>query len=246
MDNSSISLDELVSEAKLAMKKNQYFILPGAYSQSYCDKVCKQMDVFKKGPGVEFNYENTEVRAWSSQKRSAEINQFFLDANNIITRITGKESQAGTVLAIKNTPLISDDDVNLNNRWHIDSWRSQLKVFLFLSDTSEESGAFEFIPNTNKLSFRVRQALRPNFFFDIRTIFNKKLGKPYQKISDEKIKSVLSRGYKAKTVLVPSGTLMIINPSYLIHRARPCLNGSRYALTSYFDVKEGYHDYQIE
>jgi len=242
IDKSSFVTDEVVFNAKSAMKKNQYFIIPKAYSKIYCDKIRRQLDDFNKGPGVESNYNASEMRVWSAQKRTPEINQFFIDSNDLITRVSGKSSQAGTVLAIRNTALKVYDKLNLKNRWHIDSWRSQLKVFLWLSDTTEESGPLEFIPNTHKLSFRLRKACEPGFFFDMKTIFKKNVNRPYQGISDEKIQLLFDRGYKTHPVLVSAGTVMVVNSSYLIHRARPCLRGSRYALTAYFDVSEDLFD----
>jgi ectoine hydroxylase-related dioxygenase (phytanoyl-CoA dioxygenase family) len=234
----SFITNEIVCNTKLAMKKDQYFIIPDAYSEIFCDKIRKQIDSIHEGSGVELNYDATEMRIWSAQKRSPEINQFFIDSNDLITRVSGRHNQAGFVLAIRNTALKMYNKLNLKNRWHIDSWRSQVKVFLWLSNTTEESGPFEFIPNTHKLSFRLRKACEPGFFFDMKTIFKKNVNRPYQSISDEKIQLLFDQGYKTHPVLVSAGTVMVVNSSYLIHRARPCRRGSRYALTTYFDVPE--------
>ena len=123
-------------------------------------------------------------------------------------------------------------------------YSSQEKIFLFLSDTNEDSGPFEFIPNTHKSTFRIRKALENGFFFDFSKIFNNS-SRPYQSIDDDKIEYLFSQGFKSHPVITKAGSILIVNPSYLIHRARPCVSGHRYALTSYFSVPSGFHNYDV-
>ena len=244
---SSYICEDVIREARAEMDKEKYFLIPNAYSLEFCDKICSQIDNIDEGIGVEFNYGGTEQRVWSSQKRSSDIKVFFDDANELLSKINNRQCVAGTVLATKISPLNQCDEVSTKNRWHIDSWRSQEKVFLFLNDTSIESGAFEFIPKTNKKSFRIKKALEPGFFFSFNPnwLINRSTSRPYQGIDDRKIERLLTSGYKAMPVVVKAGTVMVVNPSYLIHRPKPCIKGKRYALTSYFDVKIGYKDYQL-
>ncbi len=242
---SSFVTPEIIKDVKWAMDRDKYFLIPNAYSESFCEAIRTQMDQIEEGVGVEFNYGGTEMRAWSSQKRSQKINQFYTDSNKLMSAINNTDCQAGTVLAIKNNALEQSDELNQQGRWHIDSWRSQEKVFLFLNDTTEESGPFEFIPNTHKTCFRMRKALTPGFFFDFQSLLKKNVPRPYQSIDEDRIKALISNGYHTTPVLVKAGTLMVVNPSYLIHRARPCLKGQRYALTAYYGVKQGYKDYNI-
>jgi len=246
-NNSCFLTKNNINNAKIAMNKEKYYLLPDAYTKNFCEKIIEQIDGFSKtkGSGVEFNYGNTEMRVWSSQKRSPEIEKFFIDANKLMTSVFEKESNATTVLAIRNNALEKDDTVNMKGRWHIDSWRSQQKVFLFLNNTSAESGAFEFIPKTNKTLFRLKKALEPGFFFNYKELLKKNVTRPYQRIDDEKIDALFKHGYKATPVIVTAGTIMLVDPSYLIHRARPCYERQRYALTAYYSTGDGYKDYDV-
>jgi hypothetical protein len=130
-------------------------------------------------------------------------------------------------------------------RWHIDSWRPQHKVFLFLNDTTEDSGPFEFILNTNRRGFRLRKALTPGYFFNFRELFRSGVSRPYQSIDDRKIEALIEEGYRAHPIIVKAGTVMIANPSYLIHRARPCTRGKRYALTAYYSIGKNSKDFNV-
>ena len=130
-------------------------------------------------------------------------------------------------------------------RWHIDSWRSQEKVFLFLSDTTEKSGPLEFIPNTHKFWFRLKKALEPGFFFNHFSMFKKGISRQYSSIPEKKIEALFNSGYKTKPLLVKAGTVLVINSAKLIHRARPCKEGQRHALTAYYSTAKGFHDYDV-
>ena len=67
----------------------------------------------------------------------------------------------------------------------------------------------------------------------------------YQSIPDNKVMPLFDKGYKAKPVIVKAGTVLLIDTAKLIHRARPCTEGQRYALTAYYRTGEGYHDYDV-
>jgi ectoine hydroxylase-related dioxygenase (phytanoyl-CoA dioxygenase family) len=236
---------EIVTKAKIAMQKHSYFLIPNAYSKEFCDEIKAEIDKVRSELGVEINYGGSETRIWSAQKRFRGVKLFFDDSNKLISLIFKKEEVAGTVLAIKNIPLLEENQKHITGRWHADSWSSQKKVFLFLSDTTEKSGPLEFIPNTHKFLFRLRKTLEPGFFFNYSSIFKKSAPRPYESIADHKIESLFVKGYKAKPVLVKAGTLLIIDTAKLIHRARPCKESERYALTAYYSVPKGFHDYNV-
>jgi hypothetical protein len=242
---SSLCNKEIVAKTKIAMQKHSYVLIPNAYPQEFCDEIKVEMDKVKAGLGVEINYGGSETRIWSAQKRFKGVKRFFDDSNQLISLISKQEEVAGTILAIKNIPLLDGDQKYITGRWHADSWSSQKKVFLFLSDTTEKSGPLEFIPNTHKFFFRLRKTLEPGFFFNHISIFKKSAPRPYQSIADRKIESLFDRGYKAKPVLVKSGTVLVIDSAKLIHRARPCIEGQRYALTAYYSVPKSFHDYNV-
>lgn len=245
--SSSPYTKEIIAEAKLAMKKDSYFLIPDAYSKEFCEEIKANIDGVSSGIGIEINYSGTETRIWSAQKRFTGIKRFFDESNEFASSVLGEDMTAGSVLAIKNNPLPKEDKKNRVGRWHADSFNSQEKVFLFLSDTTEESGPLEFIPNTHKTFFRLRKALEPGFFFNHFNMFFKRENlRQYQSIPDSKVQPLFNKGYNAKPVLVKAGTVLFIDTAKLIHRARPCTKGERYALTAYYRTGEGYHDYDVK
>lgn len=244
--NLSPYTSETVLEARKAMKKHCYYLIPNAYSQKFCDEVKNNIDEISSGLGVEINYEGTETRIWSAQKRFSAVKKFNDESDRFISSVLNEDMKAGTVLAIKNKPLPNQDKKNIKGRWHADSFSSQEKIFLFLSDTTEESGPLEFIPNTHRTFFRFRKVLEPGFFFNpFNILFKKGNIRQYQSIPDAKVEPLFKSGYQAKPILVKAGTVLLIDTARLIHRARPCLSGNRYALTSYYRAQDGYHDYDL-
>ena len=246
LESSSPYSSEMVINARKAMKKESYFLMPNIYSKEFCEEIKSDIDNINSDVGVEINYGGTETRIWSAQKRFDGVKRFFDDSNKFISKVLNENHKAGTVLAIKNNPLPIEDQKNKIGRWHADSFNSQEKVFLFLSDTSEESGPLEFIPDTHKAFFRFRKAFEPGFFFNHMNMFTRQGNlRQYQSIPDNKVVPLFDKGYKAKPVIVKAGTVLLIDTAKLIHRARPCKEGQRYALTAYYRTGEGYHDYDV-
>ena len=236
---------EMTTKAISAMKNDCYFIMPNIYSKNFCEKIKNDIDQITSGPGVEINYGSSETRIWSAQKRFSGVKRFFDDSNQFISSVFKQDLVAGTILAIKNNPLPEEDKKNKLGRWHADSWRPQEKIFLFLSDTTENSGPLEFIPNTHKFFFRFQKALEPGFFFNHFSMLKKGSIRPYSSIPDSKIEPLFDKGYRSKPVLVKAGTVLLIDTAKLIHRARPCSKDGRYALTAYYKTTQGYHDYNV-
>lgn len=232
MRNNKIATVEHVHDAREALKKNGVYLIDQAYDENYCEKIINFIDSQKEDSNVEINYSGTEKRIWQSHKIYPLIKDFANDSGEFLSSVFGKKFEPSDVLAYKNTALDNSDQNSRKGRWHIDSFRRMYKIFIFLTDTTELSGPFEYLPNTHKTSFRYKMALKQNFFFD----FTKLLSggkRPYQSISDDKIGKLVEHGYQPTPVIVRAGTVMVVDTSS-IHRARPCIVGNRYALTAYF------------
>ena len=67
------------------------------------------MDKITNGLGVEINYDGTETRIWSAQKRFKAVKRFFDDSNHFLSSVLNKDCVAGTVLAIKNNKLTNNN-----------------------------------------------------------------------------------------------------------------------------------------
>ena len=223
----------LALKCEASVKRNGYFLVENVYDDLFCNTIKQFIDNQEITKNVELNYEGTEKRIWNAHLKNDLVKEFFDDSAEFSSLMSVQHSKIQTVLACKNEPLGSKYKSNQEGRWHIDSMKKMLKIFVFLTDTTESSGPFEFIPNTNGWN-KLKFSLQPGFFLDIKSFIKKNVKRPYQSIDEKRINKLIKKGFKPTPVLVKKGTIMIINSAALIHRARPCESEKRYVLTSYF------------
>lgn len=196
-----------------------------------CKYLRDRMDELNKDEDVEVNYGGSEHRIWQAHKKDAAFAEFEKLSNSIIPKLYGRPSPAHNVLAIRNykTPPNAE---RMTTRWHLDSFRKQLKLFAFLTDVADNNGPLEVVPNTHDIRFKLR-ALLPMGYYRLRDIPKYFQGRrSWQSIHNDKVRKLINKGFEVKPITVPAGTLMLIDTSAL-HRASPCLADSRYAVTVY-------------
>lgn len=118
--------------------------------------------------------------------------------------------------------LLSGKSGSSGNGWHRDSFFSQYKALLYLTDVTEDNGPFELLPRSHHLK---------NIIHGI-----EKVGLSYMqnRISDievQRLEELLK--FSRKSLIGNAGTLVLFN-STLIHRGRPIKSGERLALTNYY------------
>lgn len=227
--NSFVTLKN-IQAARQALDEQGHLVLPQGYSAEACQEIIRYMDGHQPDQRTEVNYGGTELRIWDAHKRTPALQHFMDQCDVFLSCLQQTDMQGYTLLAIRNRALPAGDTVNMLGRWHIDSFRRMLKVFLFLTDTSEKTGPFEFIPGTHSKAFKARMILS-GFYFQPKDVFSKT--RAYQKLDDNRVGTLASKGYQSVPMLCKAGTILVMDTS-AIHRARPCLEGARYALTAYY------------
>jgi hypothetical protein len=178
----------------------------------------------------ELNYGGTEKRVWGAERRCQRIMEFRSVADSFLSSLTSSRQLAHTVLAYSNKPVPKGSELE-NGRWHLDSVVRQLKVFLFLTATTENSGPLELVVGTHRLFFKV-QAVMAGRYFSRGDLVNGTYRR-YSKLSDAWIASLNAQGYRQTPLLCEAGDVFVVNTSS-IHRARPCFEGGRYAVAAYY------------
>jgi hypothetical protein len=191
------------------------------------ENLVAEIDRLGVDESCEINYDGSECRIWKAHEKSEYMDAFRQFSDYVLSTVVNEEMAAFDILAIRNRPV---GPAFHQGRWHLDSFRRQLKVFMFLSDVTEDSGAFEMIPGTNASSFKFMQAIRGNLITPNDMLRGTR---SYAKLEEQLIEEVLSKGYQSKTFVVGAGSIALVDTS-CVHRARPCVSGQRYALTSYY------------
>lgn len=215
---------------KKNLKKDGWSVLPGRVNKVTVDKIKLSIDQLANKNDTEINYSGSEHRVWNAHNKCNIIQSFKYFSDNVVSNMVDKPCSAFDILAIRNSSLNSDNASLKLGRWHLDSFSKQLKLFLFLSDVSQQSGAFEMIPGTQRYSFKMKQLCLGNVITPKDLI---KGTRTYSSFKEKLIENVVQRGFSSKIFAVKSGTMAIVDTS-CIHRARPCNVGKRYALTSYY------------
>jgi hypothetical protein len=113
--------------------------------------------------------------------------------------------------------------------WHRDAHGYQFKSILYLSDVSEENGPFEYLPG----SHRPWRAVLDTVLGGLPPPPNSR----YEPAMIERM--VKDFGTRVRQYPASSGTLLLVNTAGM-HRGRPLVGGTRYALTNYY-----YHPFQV-
>jgi hypothetical protein len=179
---------------------------------------------------AEINYGGTEKRIWGSHRTDPVIKAFSLLSDQVMSEAFNSRPKLKTVLAYSNFP-ISPLEGLITGRWHIDSLRHQYKLFCFLTEVEEQTGPLEVVLGTHRTAFKFA-ALASGQYITLSNLSNNK--RRYQKLDEQWVEIQRRKAGGSVPLLCKPGTIILVDTS-AIHRARPCLEGQRYALTTYYD-----------
>jgi ectoine hydroxylase-related dioxygenase (phytanoyl-CoA dioxygenase family) len=219
--------DEVKNHSYL-IKKKGYSIIENFLDKKECESIIDAIESF---------YSTNKEMAWSDQFDSEyrlhgaeKINQKIhnFHSNNLLVNIGSfcANTSLSNLMTMANKVKYNQNNLGSGGGWHRDDFNFQFKAILYLSDVTEENGAFQLIENSNK------------FFDIIKDTVSAKLDVKSSRINNAKI-ALLDRK-RLKTIIGKAGTLILVDTS-LIHRGKPLVNGKRYAITNYY-----YPNYQID
>lgn len=221
-----------VAAAREGLADEGWAIIGRISDAALLDQVTAEIDRMAEASDVEVNYGGSEHRVWKAHEKSDVIKDFFDFSNDTISRVEDKSMEAFDILAIRNRVLSEMAPSLTQGRWHLDSLRRQLKIFVFLTDVTETSGCFEMIPRSQRMSFKLEHALKGELV-TLQDVIRNDGTRQYSHLKEQLIERIVARGYQSKAFTVPKGTIALVDTSS-VHRARPCTDGQRYALTSYY------------
>ncbi len=205
-----------------------YSVLKSRMSIDGCHEIIKFINSFPEDRS-EINYGGSEKRIWGSHVYNSAVEEFGIFSDNLLSKVFGVQVNLKTVLSYSNTPIVNTEKL-ITGRWHLDSFRSQYKLFCFLTTTTPRSGPLELIPKTHKVDFKIRSLFLGKYFS---LSGSAKITRQYQSLEDFWVQKQSIKFGGSVPVLCDGGSLVLVNTS-IIHRARPCLEGNRYALCAYY------------
>jgi hypothetical protein len=175
---------------------------------TYKDKVQSQTSEGTSGDFRVFKMENQ----YDTAKQFAD-DDFLLDVG---TEYFGHPIVSHFVLGgkVQHNP---NQTTNSGGGWHRDNRGKQIKTIVYLTDVSEESGPFSFLPLSNQFDLQTRDGIGKATRYD-------------DSIVDEFCKENNIEPFK---VIGKKGTIIFVDTSF-IHRGLNIQSGSRYTYTNYY------------
>ncbi|WP_226635053.1 phytanoyl-CoA dioxygenase family protein [Brevundimonas poindexterae] len=157
---------------------------------------------------------DSDVRIYNAERKVPEFRPLF---ESMLAHYTAKRGTAPNhAFLMVNRVTPKPGNQGSGNGWHRDTWISQHKVFVFLSDVGEANGPFEYIPGSNSPVAKVRDVVR----------YRRSLRVPEDHV----------RG--PGTLLTVTAGEGVFFDTTTLHRGSPIREGERYAATLYaFDAR---------
>ncbi|MDF2529167.1 MAG: hypothetical protein K0Q57_47 [Gammaproteobacteria bacterium] len=201
------------------IKLKGYYVLPQFYSRAQCELLSQQVLTMMLEQSAQIKNAD-DKRLFGAENFSADVldfkNNSFLQ--EIASAVNQKPSSTAFVLAGMLGERIGGSS---GAGWHRDSFFSQFKAMVYLTDVAAENGPFQILEGSHHL------------FEIIKDMFKAKLRFMQNRLAEDEVKSLAHLGKRLKTFTAPAGTLILFNSS-AIHRGSPIEAGSRISLTNYY------------
>jgi hypothetical protein len=219
-----LDLTKFESSVLQELKKYGIVILPDFFNKNDCLTLINEIEKSLKNYPQFINHgHKADQRIYGCENLSKLIKDKFTDIalfKKIGTHFNQSLSRTAFTLAAKME--YKGENLGSGEGWHRDAFFKQFKTIVYLTDTGNDNGPFQYIKKSQKL-FSILKDIRTAKLKYMQYRFSQEQIDKILKISPERLATVTGR----------AGTLLIIDTS-IIHRGKPIENGSRYALTNYF------------
>jgi len=221
----SRSLNESQKKYLRAVQVDGVTVMENYCTPQECQLLMAELDRLLRDyePAIVRDECNSDSRAYGADQVSDPIHKYYADPfiTGIGRAYMGADLQNFFTMANKVVPV--PGNVGSGGGWHRDTVHErQFKSILYLTDVTEETGAFTYLPGSHRLS----DLFKTIAFAGIRYA-------QYQYTDAEIDRIVQKSGVEPKTISGKAGSLILVDSSG-IHRGRPILTGVRYAMANYF------------
>ncbi|MBL8954855.1 MAG: phytanoyl-CoA dioxygenase family protein [Myxococcaceae bacterium] len=208
-----------------SLKSDGFAMLPSFYTAAECEQVIAEVrHVFEtRAPRLWRSKDGADTRAFAAETVSARIRRFNRDP--LLLRLGEKYLHETLEPFFTMAGHLRPTDGNLGSGggWHRDTAAEhQFKALVYLTDTTEQTGAFQYVPGSHRLRSLVRGIVTAGAHFG------------QHRFEDAEVARICAAaGTEPRTFAGAAGTLLLVDSSG-IHRGMPIATGERYALTTYY------------
>lgn len=194
----------MISKIKRFIDKSECAILRDTVDQTIADDKVK---IWRDDQG-------SDIRIYNAERKVSAFKPLYDAMMAHYTEEQGTAPNHAFLMVNRLTP--TEGNLGSGGGWHRDTWLSQHKIFVFLSDVGEANGPFEYIPGTNRIGAKLKDFIR----------YRRTLRVPAEHVHGNS---------ELLTVSAGEGTYF---DTTTLHRGSPIRDGVRYAATLYaFDAR---------
>lgn len=204
--------------------KDGLYVLPDYFSAEQCVAMRSEIDFVIENNKQHVSFDDLigDARLFGAEKVSAMIMGFNQDPYlmKLANLYNGDTTYNPFTLAARLNP--NEINKDKDHGWHRDSLRRQFKTIIYLDDTTEANGPYQYIKGSNHLNKILVDGIRGKI--------------PYMSIavSPQSANKIIEKDpARLATVTGKAGTIIITDTSG-IHRGSTIKAGHRYALTNYY------------
>lgn len=196
-----------------------FLLIPDFLSPEECDLVCDIVSPIANG-NSKFVISKGEKRVFGVEHRTDQLDLILqkLDSlsGKLISPLTWLKEKHYTYMYNE----VNKDNLGSGGGWHRDSaFTPNFKIIVYLSDTGQNNGPFQYIPGSHKIEFYKNYKAQMGFSF-AKTRFE----------NDDILR--LQSEFEIKEIIGQKGSVLIAITNGL-HRGKPVEEGLRLALTRY-------------
>ena len=225
-----------INQYAAQLKKHGFVVINNYLSKQKCDKIKEIIDNFiKYNPKLIWNDKHkSDRRIYGAENISKEVKALVEGYINF-TKLIGRnyiQQDIDLYMMMANKTEYKANNEGSGDGWHKDSYSKQFKSIIYLNDVDENNGPFQIINKSNSNLFML------NLFLTLKNKY------PSTRFTSDEILNVL-KVKKEKLIDIKglAGSLILVDTS-LIHRGKPLVKNTRYALTNYFYPKNTFSNHE--
>jgi len=218
------------------LRKNGIVMIPGYYSEEQCKELTQKVEQLLSDYKDKSWTDSTQSdsRIFGAELASDEVKNYHNDAYLHSIGSAYFKTKLINLTTLANRVKYAPNNMGSGHGWHRDSiYYKQFKSIIYLVDTTEENGPFEYLIGSHTTSSAL----------DI--IKKTTVDGTNDRLNDNDINEIVKEtGIERKSFPGKAGTLILVNTRG-IHRGMPIRQGTRYALTNYY-IQLYQRDYYLE